>query len=77
MSPELNYEVELLIGYNCPQALLPRHVIMGDEDQPHAQRSALGWSITGRSETDIDHGHEDEIGVSHRIIIKQVLPAFL
>ena len=27
MSPELDYEVGLLIGYNCPQALLPRDVI--------------------------------------------------
>ena len=27
MSPELDYEVGLLIVYNCPQALLPRDVI--------------------------------------------------
>lgn len=75
MSPELDCEIGLLIGYNCPQALLPRDVIMGDEDQPYVQRSALGWSIIGCSNTDLDCSHEDEIGVSHRIIVKQVLPA--
>ncbi len=35
----------------------------------------LGWSIIGYSNTDIDYDHEDEISVSHRIIIKKVLPA--
>ena len=72
MSPELDCEVGLLIGYNCHQALLPRDVITGAEDQPYAQRSVLGWSIVGYNSAGIDH--EDEIGVSHRIIIKQVLP---
>ncbi len=74
MSPELDCEVGLLISYNCPQALLPRDVITGNENQPYAQRSVLGWSIIGYSNTDIDYDHEDEIGVSHRIIIKKVLP---
>lgn len=75
MSPELNCEVGLLIGYNCPQALLPRDVISGNENQPYAQRSVLGWSIIGYSSTEVDYDHEDEIGVSHRIIIKKVQPA--
>nr|XP_057941354.1 uncharacterized protein LOC131137424 [Doryrhamphus excisus]XP_057941355.1 uncharacterized protein LOC131137424 [Doryrhamphus excisus] len=75
MSPELDCEVGLLIGYNCPQALLPRDVITGSETQPYAQRSVLGWSIIGYSSNDIDYDHEDEIGVSHRIIIKKVFPA--
>lgn len=57
MSPELDCEVGLLIGYNCPQALLPRDVVMGVEDQPYAQRSALGWSIVGRSNAEIDDSH--------------------
>ncbi|KAG1929293.1 hypothetical protein F2P79_023066 [Pimephales promelas] len=75
MSPELDCEVGLLIGYNCPQALLPREVIMGNETQPYAQRSVLGWSIIGYSRPVIDYADEDEIGVSHRIIIKKVQPA--
>ena len=73
MAPELDCEVGLLIGYNCPQALLPLEVVSGERDQPFAQKSLLGWSIIGYSDTDSDY--EDEIGVSHRIIIKQVLPS--
>ncbi len=75
MSPELDCEVGLLIGYNCPQVLLPRDVISGNETQPYAQRSVLGWSIIGYSSTEVDYDPEDEIGVSHRIIIKKVQPA--
>lgn len=75
LSPELDYEIGLLIGYNCPQILLPRDVIMGDEDKPYAQRSALFWSIIGCSNVNIDCSHEAEIGVSHHILVKQVLPA--
>ncbi len=66
-------EIGLLIWYNCPQALLPRDVLRGNEDQPFAQRSVLGWSIIGCNHYDGDY--EDEIGVSHRIIMKQNLPA--
>lgn len=47
MAPALDCEVGLLIGYNCPQALLPRDVLSGNDDQPFAKRSVLGWSIVG------------------------------
>lgn len=73
MAPALDCEIGLLIGYNCPQALLPREVLRGDEDQPFAQRSVLGWTIIGYNHCIGDY--EDEIGTSHRIITKQVLPA--
>lgn len=72
MSPELDCEVGLLIGYNCPQALLPRDIISGDEDQPFAQKTTLGWSIIGYHKSNIDY--EDELGVSHCVITKQVMP---
>lgn len=42
MSPELDCEMGMLIGYNCPQALLPRNVVSGKEGQPFAQKSVLG-----------------------------------
>nr|XP_054604914.1 uncharacterized protein LOC107372912 [Nothobranchius furzeri] len=73
MAPKLDCEVGLLIGYNCPQALLPLEVISGKRDQPFAQKSLLGWSIIGYSNSENDY--EDEIGVSHHVIVKQVLPA--
>ncbi|KAL2092899.1 hypothetical protein ACEWY4_012697 [Coilia grayii] len=73
MPPQLDCEVGLLIGFNCPQVLLPRDVLSGEEGQPFAQKSVLGWSIIGYNNFVMDL--KDEIGVSHRIIAKQVLPA--
>ncbi|XP_055068032.2 uncharacterized protein [Misgurnus anguillicaudatus] len=73
MAPELDCEVGLLIGYNCSQVLLPRNVVSGKEGEPFAQKSVLGWSIIGYSNP--DNGFADEIGISHRIISKEVLPA--
>ena len=69
MSPQLDCKVGLLIGYNCSQALLPLDVLSGEEGQPFAQKSVLGWTIVGCTQ-----GYDDEIGVSHRIIARQVLP---
>ncbi|XP_057694568.1 uncharacterized protein LOC130917316 isoform X2 [Corythoichthys intestinalis] len=73
MAPKLDCDVGLLIGYNCPQALLPLEVISGERDQPFALKSLLGWCIIGYSDT--ESAYVDEIGVSHRVIVKQVIPA--
>ena len=40
-------EVCLLIGLNCPKALRPREVIHGQDTEPYAVRSILGWYING------------------------------
>ena len=47
--PLLDCEAGLLIGFNCPQALVPREVIYGKDDEPFAVRMDLGWSIVGNS----------------------------
>ena len=47
--PLLDCDVGLLIGYNCPQALVPREVITGRDNEPFAIRMDLGWSIVGRA----------------------------
>ncbi len=70
--PPLDCEVGLLIGYNCQQALLPKEIISGEENHPYAQRTDLGWSIVGCSYTVKDYG--DAIGISHRTIMRQVMP---
>ena len=38
-------EVGLLIGLNCPSALRPREIVYGEESDPYAVRSLLGWFI--------------------------------
>ncbi|KAL3986557.1 KRAB domain-containing zinc finger protein [Sarotherodon galilaeus] len=72
IAPPLDCEIGLLLGYNCTQALMPREVVCGEENQPYAQRTDLGWSII--SYCDSCDTSNDVIGVSHRIIVKQVIP---
>ncbi|XP_038070490.1 uncharacterized protein LOC119739571 [Patiria miniata] len=47
MAPLQNCEVGMLIGYNCPQALAPRDTIVGQDDEPYAVKTDLGWTIVG------------------------------
>ncbi|XP_033119376.1 uncharacterized protein LOC117118785 [Anneissia japonica] len=42
-----NVPVPLLIGNNVPSIIRPRDIIAGEEDQPYAQKSILGWGIVG------------------------------
>ncbi|XP_039859773.1 uncharacterized protein LOC120716337 isoform X2 [Simochromis diagramma] len=72
IAPPLDCEIGLLLGYNCTQALMPREVVCGEENQPYAQRTDLGWSIISYCDS-CDTGN-DVIGVSHCIIVKQVIP---
>ncbi len=73
IAPLQDCEVGLLVGYNCPQTLLPREVVSGQDHQPYAQRTDLGWSIVGHGNPYLDYG--DAIGTSHRVVIRQVTPS--
>lgn len=59
-------------SYNCSQALLPREIVSGKEEEPYAQRTDLGWSIVGQSNPCQNYG--DAIGISHRIIVRKGIP---
>ncbi|KAL4004275.1 signal-regulatory protein delta [Sarotherodon galilaeus] len=72
IAPPKKCEIGLLIGYNCPQALMPREVECGEDNLPFAQKTDVGWSIV--SYGDPSEHYSDAIGVSHRIIVKQVTP---
>ncbi|KAG1935726.1 hypothetical protein F2P79_019030 [Pimephales promelas] len=71
IAPLQSCDIGLLIGYNCPQALVPRHVVAGEESEPFAQRTDLGWSIVGYGNPCLDFG--DAFGTSHQVIVKQVI----
>lgn len=73
IAPLQDCEVGLLIGYNCSQALLPREVVSGKDNEPYAQRTDLGWSVVGPGNPCVNYG--DAIGVSHRIVVRQVTPS--
>ena len=41
-------EISILIGNNCPRVVRPREINVGEDDEPYAQRTGLGWGVTGR-----------------------------
>ncbi|GAB1604462.1 hypothetical protein Ahia01_000727600, partial [Argonauta hians] len=47
--PPLECEPGLLIGFNCSRAFIPRGQVIGDDSQPFAVRTDLGWTIMGPS----------------------------
>ena len=72
IAPQQSCDVGLLIGYNCAQALVPRQVVPGEEHQPFAQKTDLGWSVVGYGNPCLNYG--DAIGISHQVMVKQVMP---
>ena len=40
-------DIAILIGNNVTKVTRPRAVIAGNEEEPNAQRSILGWGIIG------------------------------
>jgi len=42
--------VGLLTGYDCSQALTPREVLAGGNNEPYGIKTDLGWSIVGGSD---------------------------
>nr|XP_006820436.1 PREDICTED: uncharacterized protein LOC102805132 [Saccoglossus kowalevskii] len=68
LPPLQDCEVGMLIGYNCPQALVPRETIIGKSNEPYAVMTDLGWSVVG---------YEDPVcnsatRICHRISVKEV-----
>ncbi|KAJ8038907.1 hypothetical protein HOLleu_16467 [Holothuria leucospilota] len=73
LMPVSQLEVGLLIGYNCPRALIPRKVIPPSRDGPYAQLTDLGWGIVGMISSDqIEISDYDPIGISHFIVTYEV-----
>jgi hypothetical protein len=53
-------EVMLLIGQDCPEALMPRTTVAGGRGEPYAVKTLLGWTVTGpvsdqRTQSAVDH----------------------
>ena len=76
MLPKANYEIGLLVGYECEKAFEPVNFIPACNEGPFAVKTDLGWSIIGRTSTN-DHNDDDEQGKiihSHRIVTKETIP---
>ncbi|KAL1280039.1 hypothetical protein QQF64_014639 [Cirrhinus molitorella] len=70
LHPLQDCEVGLLIGYDCPSALAPLEVITGDENEPFAQRTMLGWSIIGSANPHLDRQGDESF--VHRVAVKEM-----
>jgi hypothetical protein len=42
-----SHEVTLLIGQDCPEALIPLSIVAGGKGEPYAIRTRLGWTVSG------------------------------
>ena len=62
--PIQDCEVGLLIGYNCPRALAPINVKLGQRDEPYGVETSLGWSVVGFINS---HDDKEDEHFTHRI----------
>ena len=53
------FEIGMLIGYNCSDAIQPISVISGGVNEPYGVETYIGWSIVGA--TQVDHDCTDVI----------------
>ena len=58
-------DVAILIGNNFSSAIRPREVIAGNNDEPYAQKSILGWGIVGV----VGSSEKGNVFVSNRISV--------
>ncbi|CAB4016733.1 Hypothetical predicted protein [Paramuricea clavata] len=60
--------VGLLIGTNCARAIKPREIIPGNDDDPYAKRTALGWGIVGIVKAKVNEESDENYVVVNRVI---------
>lgn len=65
-------DIGLLIRYNCSRAVAPRRVTVGEDEEPYAIQTDLGWSIVGHSPLCLDVPHTS--GLCHCFVVKELPP---
>ncbi len=72
---QTDINVGLLIGSNCPQAIMPREVIPGKSNEPYAQRTDLGSGVIGNVGGAVVNEDNDSSSITHAIkpSIKEVI----
>lgn len=69
MPARMDCGVGLLIGYDFSRALAPRQVIIGGDEEPHAIKTDLGWSIIGG--TPLHVSSKDVTGLCHHMLVRE------
>ena len=70
-----NAEISILIGNNCPKAIRPREIVAGEDDEPYAQRTILGWGVIGRVCKSRDKEGQEK-GVCNRVAASEINSRF-
>ncbi|XP_030834543.1 uncharacterized protein LOC115921321 [Strongylocentrotus purpuratus] len=70
IAPKQDCPVGLLIGYNCAQALAPLTSVRGQNGEPYAVQTDLGWSIVG-GQSDLSNSF-DSFGHTYRTVSMKV-----
>ena len=68
-------EISFMIGNICPRAIRPREIIAGDDDDPYAQRTVLGWRVIGRVCKSCDN-EDGNVGVCNRVAASEIPGCF-
>ncbi|XP_039869513.1 uncharacterized protein LOC120722563 [Simochromis diagramma] len=69
--PEIDSEIDLLIGSNVPKALEPLDVIRSVGDGPYAVKTVLGWTVNGPlGETQTEVHNQPQISVNRVSVVK-------
>ncbi len=66
--------IGILIGSNCSQAIMPREVIPGNQNEPYAQRTDLGWGIIGNEGKSMTDESDHLTGIVHRVTTESISP---
>ncbi|XP_067928361.1 uncharacterized protein, partial [Watersipora subatra] len=67
LPPELDLNVDILLGGDCNAVHLPLEVVASSPEQPHARRTVLGWTIMGSH-----HENSDKQVYSYKMLAKRV-----
>ena len=71
----LDAEISILIGNNCPKAILPREIVASGDDEPYALRTALGWGVIG-GVCKSSNREDREEGVCNRVEVSEIPSGF-
>ena len=64
--------VGLLIGTSCIRAIKPREIITGNDDDPYAKKTILGWGIVGTVEPGENKDVEDSQAMVNRTLCGEI-----
>ncbi|KAJ8390519.1 hypothetical protein AAFF_G00103160 [Aldrovandia affinis] len=70
--PEIEADVDLLIGANCSSAMEPWHVINSRNGGPYAVKTAIGWVVNGPTRKELSEKEKPPHCSVNRITVTEI-----